>query len=145
MPSVKQILTHKGTDVITIAPTASVLDAALLMNEHRIGALVVVENSRVAGIISERDMLWRVIAQRRDSADCPVDDVMTREVICCRIETPMHEARAILMHRRIRHLPVVNDEGGLEGMISIGDLNAWELHGQEQQIHFLHEYLYGRT
>ena len=144
MSTVKQILAHKGASVVTISPTSSALDAALLMNEHRIGALVVVEGGRVVGIISERDMLQRVIAPRCDPAECTVDGVMTREVVCCGLDTPLQEARAILMYRRIRHLPVVNAEGGLEGMISIGDLNAWDLHGQEQQIHFLHEYLYGR-
>ena len=68
---------------------------------------------------------------------------MTTEAVCCRSETELVEARVVLKKRCIRHLPVVNDEGQLEGMISIGDLNAWELDGQERTIHYLSEYLYG--
>lgn len=145
MPSVERILARKGAHVVTIEPQASALDAALLMNEHHLGALVVVEEGHVAGIVTERDMLRRVVAKRRDPAECAVAEVMTRHVVCCRPDTPIQEARALFMHRRIRHLPVVSDRGALQGLISIGDVNAWELDGQEQEIHYLHEYLFGRV
>ena len=145
MATVEQLLGRKGAHVRTIGPAASALDAALAMNEHSIGALVVVENDHVLGIVTERDILRRLVARRRDPADCAVADIMTREVVCCRPETTVREAGAIFMQQRIRHLPVVSTQGALQGLISIGDVNAWELDGQEQEIHYLHEYLYGRT
>lgn len=145
MPTVQQILARKGSQVLTIAPTRSVLDAALLMNEHKIGALVVVEAGQVMGIITERDMLRRLVAKRRDPADTTVDQIMTREVICCRPNATIDETRTVFMQRRIRHLPVVDDDGTLVGMVSLGDMNAWELDGQELELNYLHEYIHGRT
>ena len=145
MPTVRQILARKGTQVLTVSADASVLDAALLMNEHKIGALVVVDAAQVIGIVTERDVLRRLVAKRRDPAETTVGDIMTREVICCHPDTHLEEARAIFMQRRIRHLPVVNDRGVLEGLVSIGDLNAWQLDGQEQEIHYLHAYIHGRA
>ena len=143
MSTIKQILSHKGSQVLSISPQASVLDAALLMNEHKIGALVVLDHGKVAGIFTERDVLRRVVAERLDSATVKVGDAMTREVICCRPQTDLEEARGVFMKRRIRHLPVVEEDGQLHGMISIGDLNAWDRDGQQRTIHYLHEYLYG--
>jgi CBS domain-containing protein len=143
MGTVNQILTRKGSQVMSISPNASVLDAALLMNEHKIGALIVLDKGQVSGIFTERDVLRRVVAKRLDSADVIVRDAMTREVICCRPDTSMDEARNVFMKRRIRHLPVVEEDGQLKGMISIGDLNAWDRDGQQRTIHYLHEYLYG--
>ncbi len=145
MPTVQQILARKGTHIFTIHPDATVLDAGLMMNEHKIGALVVVEMGQVAGIVTERDMLRRLVAKRRDPAETTVRQIMTPEVVCCRPQTPLDEARGLFMRRRIRHLPVINDRGVLEGLVSIGDLNAWQLDGQELEIHYLHEYIHGRT
>jgi CBS domain-containing protein len=143
--TIDKLLNRKGAQVRTISPAATAVDAALEMNEHGIGALVVVKAGQVVGIVTERDVLRRIVAKRRDPADCPVGEIMTREVVCCRSGTPIKEARAIFMQQRIRHLPVVSERGALEGLVSIGDVNAWQLDGQEQEIHYLHEYLYGRT
>lgn len=143
MATVSDVLKQKGSQVFSIGPDASVFDAALLMNEHRIGGLVVLRSAKVIGIITERDVLRRVVAQRHDSAAVFVKDVMTKEVCVCKKEATTEEARGIFNSRRIRHLPVVCDKGRLEGMISIGDINGWKLNGQEQTIHYLKEYLYG--
>lgn len=143
MATVNDVLRHKGSHVFSIGPDASVLDAALLMNEHRIGGLVVLKNAKVSGIITERDVLRRVVAQRVDSASVKVREVMTKDVYVCKKDISTEEARAIFNNQRIRHLPVVNDTGRLVGMISIGDINGWKLNGQEQTIHYLKEYLYG--
>ncbi|MCI0639588.1 MAG: CBS domain-containing protein [Gemmataceae bacterium] len=143
MATVREILALKGGHVETIHPTASVFDAAVLMNEHRIGALVVLVEGRVIGIITERDILQRIVAQRRDPAEAAVEDIMTAEVVCCQWSTPLDEARGVMKNRRIRHLPVVDEQGQLHGMISIGDLNAYETTTQERTIHLLHEYIYG--
>lgn len=143
MATVNDVLKQKGSQVFSIGPKASVLDAALLMNEHRIGGLVVLQSNKVAGIITERDVLRRVVAQRLDPAEVAVKDVMTLDVYVCKKHVPIEDARSIFKNQRIRHLPVVDDNGRLEGMISIGDINGWQLNGQEATITYLKEYLYG--
>lgn len=143
MATIKDILSEKGRHVSSIGPEATALDAALLMNEHKIGSLVVIQSGRVEGIITERDILQRVVVTRRDPAGARVNDTMTREVVCCTEETTVDEARGVMKNRRIRHMPVVNARRELLGLISIGDLNAHLATDQEVTIHFLHEYLYG--
>ena len=145
MATVEQILNRKGTHVLTIESSAAALDAAMLMNEHEVGSLVVVENERLIGILTERDLLRRVIVKQRNPAACPVGEIMTRRVICCGPKMPIKEACAIFMHKRIRHLPVVDDDGALRGIISIGDVNAWEASEQQRELHYLHEYLHTRV
>jgi len=143
LSKIRDIIAQKGTAVVTIGPDARAIDAALLMNEHKIGALPVVEFGELIGIISERDMMRRVVAARLSPDDVPVRAVMTRPVVTCRPDTRIEESREIFRNRRIRHLPVVDEHGRIGGMISIGDLNAWQLNGQEAEIQHLHEYLYG--
>jgi CBS domain-containing protein len=145
MATVHDILLRKGTHIETIAPTATVFEAALLMNEKRIGALLVLDLGRLVGIITERDILQRVVAQRRDAAETLVEEVMTTEVACCQENTSLEEARGVMKNRRIRHLPVVDAQERLVAMISIGDLNAYQTTAQEQTIHLLHEYIYGMS
>ncbi|HEX4592024.1 MAG TPA: CBS domain-containing protein, partial [Gemmataceae bacterium] len=100
---------------------------------------------RLVGIITERDLLQRVVSQRRDPATSPVGEVMSAEVACCRPETTVDEARSVMKNRRIRHLPVLDGDEQLLGLISIGDLNAYLARDQEVTIHILHEYIYGRV
>lgn len=143
MATVRTILDRKGSHVHTVTPSASVLEAAKMMNEHKIGALVVIEEGRAIGIFTERDVLRRVVAEGNDPKSATVEQVMTREVAYCHSDTKLTEARGVFKNRRIRHLPVLDDDDRLVGMISIGDLNAYESHEQETTIRFLHEYLYG--
>ncbi len=143
MATVHDVLNQKGSQVFSIGSKASVLDAALLMNEHRIGGLVVLKSAKIEGIITERVVLRRVVAQRVDPADITVKEVMTSDVYCCKKDASIEEARGIFKNQRIRHLPVIDDKGMLVGMISIGDINGWQLNGQEKTIHYLKEYLYG--
>jgi CBS domain-containing protein len=145
MATVRDILVVKGSHVLSIGPEATALDAALLMNEHKVGSLVVMSGGQLIGIISERDILQRVVVPRRDPGVTPVLDVMTTEVICCQPHTSLEEARGVLKNRRIRHLPVVDELKRLCGLISIGDLNAHETHDHEHTIHVLQEYIYGRV
>ena len=145
MSTVRQILARKGSHVFTIGKHATVLDGALLMNEHRIGALVVVEDEQVVGMFTERDVLQRVVADQRDPARTLVAEVMTREVACCTPDTPLDEARGAMKNRRVRHLPLVDGDNRLQGLISIGDLNAHEASDHEHTIYLLQEYLYGRV
>lgn len=143
MAIVQDILKTKGGEVATIAPDATVYEAAVRMNEQRIGCLVVCSGGRCVGIFTERDILQRVVAQRRDPAATPVSEVMTTEVACCRPHTTLEEVGGVMKHRRIRHLPVLGEDDQLAGLISIGDLNAYQNHSQEMTIHLLHEYIYG--
>ena len=145
MATVRDILAVKGTHVLSIGPEATVLDAAVLMNEHKIGSLLVTDGGRLAGIITERDILQRVVARRRDPAATPVREVMTAEVVCGGPDTTLDEVRGSMKNRRIRHLPILDGDEQLLGMVSIGDLNAHQARDQEVTIHVLHEYIQGRT
>lgn len=145
MASVRDILQIKGSQVANIFPDASVYDAAVGMNERKIGSLLVVDQERLVGIITERDILQRVVAQSRDARTTRVDEVMTTELVCCQLHTSLDEARGVMKNRRIRHLPVVDGDGRILGLISIGDLNAFEAHSQELTIHVLEEYIHGRA
>jgi CBS domain-containing protein len=145
MSTVRDILVTKGSHVQSIGPGASVLNAALLMNEHKIGSLIVMDGGRVVGIFSERDILERIVVSRRDSADTTVAEVMTTEVICCRPHTSLDEARGVMKNRRIRHMPVLDDDDKLCGLISIGDLNAHAMHEHESTIYVMEQYIYGRA
>jgi CBS domain-containing protein len=145
MPTVRDILAVKGSHVLSIGPEATVLDAAMLMNEQKIGSLLVMSGGQLVGIITERDILTRVVVPRRDAGHTPVLDVMTTEVVCCQLHTRLDEARGVLKNRRIRHLPVVDEERRLHGLISIGDLNAHQAHDHEFTIHILEEYIHGRV
>lgn len=144
MPSVRDILAGKGPQVLSIGPQATVLDAALLMNKHKIGSLVVIEGGRVCGMFTERDILRRVVGERRDPSGTSVGEVMTVEVVCCQPHTTIDEARGVMKNRRIRHLPVL-DGDTLVGLVSMGDLNAHDSNTKEMTIHVLEEYIHGRV
>jgi CBS domain-containing protein len=143
MPNAQSILERKGGDVATVDRHANVLDAAKLMNQKRIGAVVVNDGPRVVGIFTERDILNRVVAAGREPKTTKVADVMTSPMAVCRRDTRIAECKAVMSQKRIRHLPVV-EEGRLYGMISAGDILASEVVDQQETIEYLQEYLYGR-
>jgi CBS domain-containing protein len=145
MVQVREILQQKGSQVWSIGTGATVLQAALLMTEHKIGSLVVIDEGRVVGIFTERDILQRVVAERRDPAAATVGETMTAEVFCCAPTTPLDEAKAAMKNRRVRHLPVVGEDERLLGVISIGDLNAYETDDHQKTIFLMSEYIYGRV
>jgi CBS domain-containing protein len=144
MSTVQDILNGKGGCVHCVVPEATALDAIRQMNEHKVGALVVAQGRRVVGMFTERDVLRRVVGEERPPSAVLIRDVMTTPVTCCEPGMDLNDVRMVMKTRRIRHLPVVvNDE--LIGLVSIGDVNAFYTEGQAQEIHMLHEYLYGRT
>ena len=145
MPTMQDILLSKGREIHTIRPEATVLEATKKMNQHKIGALVVMQDNQVVGMFTERDVLRRVVAEQRDPAGLVVAEVMSSDVICAEPDTDLEEAANIMKTRRIRHLPICDAGGSLLGMISIGDLNALFASEQEQTIHFLSDYIYGRV
>jgi CBS domain-containing protein len=107
--------------------------------------VVITENDRPVGIFTERDLLKRVVGEKRDPEATSVGDVMTEKVACCTPDTPIAEVRAIMRDRKVRHVPVVDGDQCLRGMVSIGDLNSWDLDQQGVEIHYLHEYLQGNS
>jgi CBS domain-containing protein len=144
MAIIREILLQKGSQVWSIGTSATAFQAVLLMNEHKIGALVVIDQGRVAGMFTERDVL-RLVAERRDLEQTSVGEWMTTEVVCCSPATSVDEAKSAMKNRRVRHLPVVGDEDRVLGVISIGDLNALETADHQQTIFMMSEYLHGRV
>ena len=124
----------------SLGPSATVLEAALLMNERGIGSVIVIDKDRLAGIFTERDVLRRVVAEQRDPATTKLADVMTSPVACAAPHTTLDEIRQVMRERRIRHVPVVNAKRVL-GMISIGDLNKAEREVQVETIRYLEQYI----
>ncbi|MGE3807890.1 MAG: CBS domain-containing protein [Gemmataceae bacterium] len=145
MATVSEILAKKGNQVETIGPEATAYDAARRMTERKIGCLVVTEGDKVCGIVSERDVLQKLVAEKRSAEQTPVRDIMTAQVRCCRADTSVDEIRYVMMDRRIRHLPVIDEGEKLVGIVSIGDANAMDAHSKEQTIHLMQEYIYGHT
>jgi CBS domain-containing protein len=145
MPTALEILSAKGMHVYSAAPDETVLQATRKMNQHRIGAMLVMNGERVAGIFTERDVLQRVIGEMRNPADIAVGEVMTRDIVCCGPDATLEEMSEIMRSRRIRHIPICDEDGKLMGLISIGDINAHHATQQSMQIHYLNEYIYGRV
>jgi CBS domain-containing protein len=141
MPKVRDLLTRKGPDVISIPVTASVLDAARLMNEHHIGGVVVTEAGRPVGIFTERDVLRRVVGAGLDPVSTPVRDVMSTTLLTVAPDTPVEECRALMTERRIRHVPVIGATG-LEGLVTAGDVMAWEAAEHRTALQQLTDYVY---
>jgi|SRR5579863_5137543 len=146
MATLSEILREKaGFPLFAIDEGANVLEAVQMMNDCSVGALIVNKAGRMTGIFTERDVLRKVLGQRLDPALVSLAQVMTDKVICCTPGTSIEEARELMRSRRIRHLPILDAEGEVVGVVSIGDLNAHLTTHQEVEIHYLHEYLHGRV
>jgi CBS domain-containing protein len=139
--TVKAILSRKGRDVVTIEPTATLAQAAKLLAERRIGAVLVLgADGRVAGILSERDIV-RALAERGGAGlDERVEGVMTRKVFTCSESDTVAHIMEQMTAGKFRHVPVV-DEGRLVGIISIGDVVNHRLHEIESESNALREYI----
>jgi CBS domain-containing protein len=139
--TVKAILSRKSGDVVTIAPSATLAAAVALLAERRIGALLVLNgDQRVAGIISERDIV-RVLAERGAAAlDERVEQVMTRKVVACTSVMTVSEVMERMTEGKFRHLPVI-ELGRLIGVISIGDVVKYRLEQMEQESNALRDYI----
>jgi CBS domain-containing protein len=102
-----------------VSSTASVLEAVMLMAEQRVGACVIVEDKKLRGVFTERDLMYRVIARGKDPAKTPIGEVMTRNVQTVTEETSVHEAMALMRMNHFRHLPVVGEGGAVLGMVAL--------------------------
>ena len=141
MKSVKQLLSAKGGQVHSIGPDAKVIEALQIMAQKDVGALIVMENGRLAGILSERDYARKVILRGKSSQDVPVREIMTAEVVTVDPASTIEQCMALVTQRRIRHLPIVED-GELIGVVSIGDLVKEVIAEQEQTIKQLESYIH---
>ncbi len=142
MKKVKDILDLKGRTVWSIAPEASVYDAMKLMADKEIGALLVMDQARLVGIISERDYARKVILQGRSSRTTQVHEIMTSRVAYAEPDQNVEECMAIMTDKRIRHLPVI-ESGNVTGIISIGDLVKSIIDEQKFIIEQLERYITG--
>lgn len=144
MPTVENILARKPAErrrVVTIPKNATALEAARLMNDHHIGALVVTDDDNtVAGIFTERDLLTRIVSAQRMPEKTRVADVMTTNVVVCSPETRCDDLRHTMREKRIRHIPVTQGRS-LVGMVSIGDLNTAEVKVLADTITYLEQFV----
>ena len=141
MKTVTQLLEAKGREVHTIGPDARVIDALKLMADKDVGALVVTEGARIAGIISERDYARKVILHGKSSQDVGVREIMTAKVVTVQPRHTVEECMSLMTAKRIRHLPVTEGER-LIGVLSIGDLVKEVIAEQEQTIKQLESYIH---
>ena len=143
MGQVSDILEGKGREVLRIDASATVYDAIVRMVEGNVGALLVYEGDRLAGIVTERDYLRRVTLQDRDERTTPVGEIMTAELVFVGPDASVEECMAVMTDRRIRHLPVVTDEREVVGLVSIGDVVKFQSREQSVQIRVLTEFISG--
>jgi len=141
MKTVQQLLMDQPIALWTIAPGASVLDALKQLSDAGIGALLVMEQGKLVGILSERDYARKVILAGKSSKDTLVRDIMTANVLCVKPETTNEECMALMSQKHIRHLPVVSGKEVI-GMLSMRDLVADILEEREFTIKQLENYIY---
>ncbi len=145
MATAKDVLaSKKSAEVITVRPDTNVRDACRLMRDRRIGALLVADGKTLHGIVTERDVMNLVVAEEKDPVATRVADVMTRKVLAVRSDRSLEEIEAIMRQERVRHVPVVGEEG-LVGIISIGDVNAFNAKADHQTVEYLTQYIQGRA
>ena len=142
MQTVNQLLQIKGHQVFSIAPQESVLRAIEIMATRHVGALLVMKDGALVGIISERDYARKVILKNRSSADTPVSDIMSSPAISVTPDDTVHHCMELMTEKRIRHLPVVIG-GRVVGMLSIGDLVKAVIQEQTEHIQHLERYIAG--
>jgi len=141
MKYIEDVLNKKGTEVWSIDVEESVYRAIELMAEKHVGALIVKDGSRLAGIISERDYARNVILKGKSSKATKVSEIMTRNLIFAKPEHDVDACMALMSEKEIRHLPIISD-GDLKGMVSLGDLVKTIIEEQQSRIEQLENYIY---
>lgn len=137
---VSSILAHKKASTVwSIGPNAMVFDAIQLMDEKNVGALPVVDNKTLVGVVSERDYTRKIIVKGRSSKDTPVSDIMTKELLTVNPGDGVADCMRIMTEKRVRHLPVLEGTK-LVGILSIGDVVNWLMSAQKAMIDNLERY-----
>lgn len=139
---ISALIQHKGSVVWSVPPEMSVLDAIREMSDHNVGALPVVEEGRLIGMISERDYTRKVILRGKASRNTPVREIMSSPPITVTPAHTVEQCMRIMTESRTRHLPILEGER-LGGIVSIGDLVNWTLAAQAEQIRQLKDYISG--
>jgi CBS domain-containing protein len=142
MSSIRQLLENKGYDVWSTSPEESVYDALLLLADKNIGALLVLKDGELVGIVSERDYARKIVLHGKVSMTTQVGEIMTEDVITVSPYLTVKEAMALMTEMHIRHLPVI-EEAKIIGLISIGDLVKSIIADQEFMINQLEKYISG--
>jgi signal-transduction protein with cAMP-binding, CBS, and nucleotidyltransferase domain len=140
MKTVKEVLDAKGHEFWSIQPGASVLDAARVMADKGIGALLVMRDGELSGLVSERDFTRKLVVLGRSPQEARVEEVMSTHVVCVRLEQHMEECMALMTEKRVRHLPVVDGEH-VVGIVSIGDAVKSVIEHQKFIIEQLENYI----
>ena len=140
--TIAALIRNKGGQVWSLEPTASVYDAVAMMAEKQVGALLVMHDGKLLGIISERDYARKVILRGHSSHETPVSDIMSTPVITVSPSDTVGDCMRLVTERRIRHLPVI-DGGKVIGVISIGDLVNWVVSEQQETIRHLEAWITG--
>jgi len=140
--SVGSVLAHKGSAVWSIAPNSMVFDAIQVMADKNVGALPVVDNGQLVGMISERDYTRKVSLKGKSSKDTPVREIMTRGVVVVTEADTIRECMRVMTDSHIRHLPVMEGTK-IVGLVSLGDLVKWTISAQEATIEALQQYITG--
>jgi len=140
--TVRDVLKRKGQDVWSITPDTTVYRAIEIMADKHIGALLVIVDGKLVGIVSERDYARKVVLKGRSSKETRVAEIMTSPVISVQPQHAVDECMRIVTDNRIRHLPVIDDERVI-GIVSIGDLVNWIISAQHQTIQQLQDYITG--
>ena len=143
MKTVAQLLRTKGHQVLSVPPDIPVFEALEVMAEKNVGALLVLEGERLVGIFSERDYARKVILKGKASKETPVREIMSSHVLYIRPEQTIEDCMALMTDKRVRHLPVMEEEK-LMGVISIGDVVKAVIAEQEFMIEQLQNYITGR-
>ncbi len=140
MKTVKNILQNKPIAIYSVSPSTSVLDALQVMMDKNISALLIMENSELKGIFTERDYARKIILQGKSSKETLIEEVMTAELATINLSSTVDHCMQIMTNKHIRHLPIVED-GKVAGMISIGDLVKFVIEDQKQTIEQLQTYI----
>jgi CBS domain-containing protein len=143
MLRVKHLLANKGHDIWSIDAEEPVLAAIQIMADHHVGALPVLRDGRLAGIVSERDYARKVILLGRSSAETAVWQIMSSPVVTVGSEDAVRRCMELMTERRVRHLPVVDASGTMVGMISIGDVLRSVMEEQQSLIEQLEKFISG--
>jgi CBS domain-containing protein len=144
MPRVSDILSRKGSSVHSVDKTVPVFDAVKKMVEANVGSLVILDGDAICGIFTERDYLRRIVLQGKTSKDTKVEEVMTARLVVVDKTRDVEECMSIMTTEKIRHLPVIDEQCHLVGLVSIGDLVKHLSKERKAEIQYLTDYITGK-